>query len=93
MAEKVVAGKISVKRNRFVKLTGATKTVNRELETKARALAGIKSYVTNIAEPTPEFVIDAYHRLGHIEKSFRMAKVNWPPIRSTTAPATRSKRT
>jgi transposase len=63
-----------VKRNRFIKLTNATKTVNRELEAKARALAGIKSYVTNIDNPTPEFVIDAYHRLFHIENSFRMAK-------------------
>jgi hypothetical protein len=73
-AEKAVAGTIPVKRNRFIKLTNATRTVNRELEAKARALAGIKSYVTNIADPTPEFVIDAYHRLFHIEKSFRMAK-------------------
>jgi hypothetical protein len=73
-AEQAVAGKIAVKRNRFVKLTDATKTVNRELETKARALAGIKGYVTNIADPTPELVIGAYHRLFQIEKSFRMAK-------------------
>jgi hypothetical protein len=73
-AEKAVAGKIPVKRNRFIKLTGATKTVNRELEAKARALAGVKGYVTNIANPTPEFVIDAYHRLLQIERSFRMAK-------------------
>jgi hypothetical protein len=73
-AEQAVAGKAAVKRNRFVKLTDATKTVNRELEAKARALAGIKGYVTNIADPTPEQVIDAYHRLFHIEKSFRMAK-------------------
>lgn len=73
-AEQAVAGKIAVKRNRFVKLTGATKTVNRELEKKARALAGIKGYVTNIANPTPELVIGAYRRLFQIEKSFRMAK-------------------
>jgi Transposase DDE domain len=73
-AEQAVAGKIAVKRNRFVKLTGATKSVNRELETKARALAGIKGYVTNIANPTPELVIGAYRRLFQIEKSFRMAK-------------------
>jgi transposase len=57
-----------------VKLTDATKSVNRELEAKARALAGIKGYVTNIANPTPELVIGAYHRLFQIEKSFRMAK-------------------
>jgi transposase len=73
-AEQAVAGKIAVKRNRFVKLTGATKTVNRELEAKARALAGIKGYVTNIADPTAEQVIGAYRRLFQIEKSFRMAK-------------------
>lgn len=69
-----MAGKIAVKRNRFVKLAGATKSVNRGLETKARALAGIKGYVTNIADPTPEFVIGSYRRLLQIEKSFRMAK-------------------
>ena len=73
-AEKAVAGKTPVKRNRFVKLTGADKSVNRQLETKARALAGCKGYITNLADPTPEFVIDAYHRLYHIEKSFRMSK-------------------
>ena len=47
--------------------------MNRELETKARALAGIKGYVTNL-DAGPEFVIDAYHRLFNIEKSFRMSK-------------------
>jgi len=73
-AEQAVAGKIAVKRNRFVKLTDATKTVNRQLEAKARALAGIKGYLTNITDPTPELVIGAYRRLFQIEKSFRMAK-------------------
>jgi hypothetical protein len=73
-AEKAVAGKVPVKRNRFVRLTGATKSVNRELEAKARGLAGFKGYVTNIDNPTPQFVLDAYHRLYHIEKSFRMSK-------------------
>jgi transposase len=72
-AEKAVAGKVAVKRNRFIKLTGATKTVNRTLEAKARALAGLKGYVTNL-DTTAEFVIDAYHRLFQIEKSFRMSK-------------------
>jgi hypothetical protein len=73
-AEQAVAGKTAVKRNRFVKLTGAAKAVNRELEAKARALAGIKGYVTNIADPASEQVIGAYQRLFQIEKSFRMAK-------------------
>src|SRR5439155_2479247 len=35
-AEQAVAGKTAVKRNRFVKLTDATKSVNRELDAKAR---------------------------------------------------------
>jgi transposase len=79
-AENAVAGKTAVKRNRFVKLTGATKSVDRSLEAKARAVAGLKGYVTNLrAGPdgtpvTPEFVIGAYHQLFQIEKSFRMAK-------------------
>ena len=73
-ADKAVAGKVPVKRNRFIKLTGTSKSVNRELEAKARGLAGLKGYVTNIDDPTPQLVIDAYHRLFHIEKSFRMSK-------------------
>jgi transposase len=54
--------------------------VNRELEAKARTLAGIKGYVTNLAacpDGTPvtaEFVIGSYHQLWNIEKSFRMSK-------------------
>lgn len=73
-AERAVAGKTPVKRNRFVTLTGATKTVNRDLETKARALAGWKGYITNLQAPTAEYVIGAYHQLWQIEKSFRMSK-------------------
>ena len=73
-AEKAVAGKVPVKRNRFVKLTGGNRTVNRTLEVKARALAGIKGYVTNMTNPTPEVVIGAYHQLWRVEKSFRMSK-------------------
>jgi Transposase DDE domain len=79
-AENAVAGKAPVKRNRFIALVGAEKSVNRTLETKARALAGWKGYTTNLAagpdctSVTPEFVIGAYHRLFQIEASFRMSK-------------------
>jgi hypothetical protein len=73
-AERAVAGKVPVKRNRFITLAGGDKSVNRELETKARTLAGWKSYITNITSPSPEFVIGAYHQLWRIEKSFRMSK-------------------
>ena len=44
------------------------------LEAKARALAGWKGYTTNLTGQTAEFVIDAYHQLWRIEKSFRMSK-------------------
>jgi DDE family transposase len=79
-AEQAVAGKTPVKRNRFVQLSGGTKAVNRSLEQKARDLAGLKGYVTNLAacpdgtKVTPEFVIGAYHQLFQVEKSFRMSK-------------------
>ena len=51
-AERAVDGKVSVKRNRFIKLTGAEKSVNRDLEAKARALAGIKGYADVGVMPT-----------------------------------------
>ena len=73
-AERAVAGKAPVKRNRFIRLVGADKSVNRDLEAKARALAGWKGYITNLPDPDPEFVIGAYHRLFQIEASFRMSK-------------------
>jgi hypothetical protein len=79
-AHNAIAGKAPIKRNRFIQLSDGTHTVNRELEAKARALAGIKGYITNLAacpDGTPvtaDFVIGAYHRLFEIERSFRMAK-------------------
>jgi hypothetical protein len=79
-AEQAVAGKAAVKRNRFIQLSGGTKSVNRDLEAKARALAGIKGYITNLqacpdgTPVTAEFVIGSYHQLFEIERSFRMSK-------------------
>jgi hypothetical protein len=79
-AEKAIAGQAPVKRNRFIRLSGGTRTVNHDLEQKARALAGLKGYVTNLqacpdgTPVTPGFVIGSYHQLFQIEKSFRMAK-------------------
>ena len=79
-ARNAIAGKAPIKRNRFIQLSEGTHSINRELEAKARALAGIKGYITNLAacpDGTPitaDFVIGAYHRLFEIERSFRMAK-------------------
>jgi hypothetical protein len=79
-AAKAVARLAPVKRNRFIALDGAVKTVNRELEAKARDLAGLKGYVTNLAAcpdgtaVTADFATGSYHELWNIEKSFRMPK-------------------
>ena len=52
-AEAAVAGKAPVKRNRFIKLAGATKTVNRDLEAKTRALAGPEGLHHQPGQPEP----------------------------------------
>ena len=54
--------------------TGADKSVNRDLETKVRAWPGGRATSPTSTNPTPEFVISAYHQLWHVEKSFRMSK-------------------
>ena len=53
-------------------------TINRELEAKARGLAGLKGYTTSLTTVGAEFVIDAYHQLWRVEKSFRMSKHDLP---------------
>lgn len=40
----------------------------------AVALAGWKGYTTNLTDQSAQFVIEAYHQLWRIEKSFRMSK-------------------
>ena len=98
-AEQAVAGKVPVKRNRFIRLSGGTKTVNRELEEKARALAGIKSYITNpracpdATPPTADFVIGACHQLSRSKNHSGWPKATCRPGPSTTASVTRSRRT
>ncbi|MBV8182036.1 MAG: IS1634 family transposase [Mycobacterium sp.] len=73
-AQRAVDGHAPVKRNRYIQLTGATRSVNRTLEAKTRALAGWKGYTTSLVGQPAAFVIDAYHQLWRIEKSFRMSK-------------------
>jgi Transposase DDE domain len=72
-AEKAVAGQAPIKRNRFISVEGGTRSVNRDLETKARALAGWKPYITNL-DADPAYIIGSYHQLWHIEHAFRMSK-------------------
>jgi hypothetical protein len=73
-AQRAVDGHAPVKRNRYIQLSGATKSVNRTLEAKTRALAGWKGYTTNLVGQPASFTIDAYHQLWRIEKAFRMSK-------------------
>jgi hypothetical protein len=64
-----------MRRDRFVKITGATKGPEWALVERARQLAGLKGYVTNLPTTTMDgaAVIAAYHDLWHVQ-SFRMTK-------------------
>src|SRR5665647_1327729 len=75
-AAKVADGTRPMRRDRFVKVTGATKDVDWALVERARQLAGLKGYVTNLPVATMDgaAVINAYHDLWHVEQSFRMTK-------------------
>lgn len=75
-AEKVATGAASMRNVRFLKVTGATKEINQALVDRARQLAGLKGYVTNLDKGLMDggAVIAAYHDLWQVEKSFRMTK-------------------
>jgi hypothetical protein len=75
-AEKVAAGKAPLARTRFLKVTGATKELDQATIDRARQLAGLKGYVTNLAPAAMDgaAVIRAYHELWQVERSFRMTK-------------------
>ena len=72
-AQKMMNGTAEYKRNRFLKVTGGKKELNHELIEASRLKAGIKGYVTDLDIPAQE-VIDAYHQLFEVERSFRMSK-------------------
>jgi transposase len=75
-AEKIADRRAPLKKARFLKVTGATKELDQATIDRARQLAGLKDYVTNlpIEKMTGEAVISAYHDLWHVEESFRMTK-------------------
>lgn len=72
-AKKAVSGDIPVKKAKFLSITTKSKQLNQKLIDKAKALAGIKGYVTNLDIPDDE-VIAYYHQLFQVEATFRMAK-------------------
>jgi hypothetical protein len=75
-AEKIAAGTTPLRKARFLKVTGATTELDTATIDRARQLAGLKGYVTNLTlEQMPgQTVIDAYHDLWQVERSFRMTK-------------------
>lgn len=73
-AEKAVAGKIAVKRNRFVASPAAPSTWTVSRSPRPVAGRGRKGYTSNLVDPDPGFVTGAYHQLWRIAKSFRMSK-------------------
>ena len=75
-AEKIAEGKAPLARTRFLKVTEATKELDQATIDRARQLAGLKGYVTNLdpAAMDGAAVIAAYHDLWQVEASFRMTK-------------------
>lgn len=77
-AQKIADGTKPLKKDRFVKLTGTRPAVDQVLVDRARQLAGLKGYVTNIPQVrlTGNEIVAAYHELFQVEASFRMAKTD-----------------
>jgi transposase len=75
-AEKIATGQVPLKKARFLKVSGATKELDQATIDRARQLAGLKGYVTNLPldTMTGQAVISAYHDLWQVEASFRMVK-------------------
>ena len=75
-ARKIVAGSAIAKKAKFLLTTTKNKQLNLTLIDKAKALAGIKGYVTNLPASVANNrrVIAYYHELWHVEQSFRMSK-------------------
>jgi hypothetical protein len=77
-ARDVISGAKSARTPRFVKNAGGTPALDEKALARARRLAGLKGYVTNIpaAVMPPAEVISCYHDLWHVEQSFRMSKTD-----------------
>ena len=75
-AKAVVAGEKAARTPPFVTVRNGSQSLDEASLARARRLAGLKGYVTNIpAEVMPAGeVIASYHDLWHVEASFRMSK-------------------
>ena len=77
-AKAVVAGEKAARTPRFVTMKNGTQSLDEASLARARRLAGLKGYVTNIPAdlmPATE-VIASYHDLWQVEASFRMSKTD-----------------
>ena len=72
-AMKVLNGQVPTTKTKFLSVVAKKKQLNQKLIDKAKALAGVKGYVTNLDIPD-EQVIAYYHQLFQVEATFRMAK-------------------
>ena len=77
-ARSVIDGDKPARATRFVKTTGSARTLDEAALARARKVAGLKGYVTNIPATVmpPAEVISSYHDLWHVEQSFRMSKTD-----------------
>ena len=75
-ARDVISGAKSARAPRFVRNAGGTPALDEKALARARKLAGLKGYVTNlpVSVMPPAEVISRYHDLWHVEQSFRMSK-------------------
>jgi hypothetical protein len=94
-AEKVAAGTRPLKKDRFVRIDAAGTGVDWGLVERARQLAGLKGYVTNLpAETMPgHAVIDAYHDLWQSRRASAWPRATYGPGRSSTTTRKRSRPT
>ena len=78
-AESIVSGKVTLKKAMFLEVAGQDKKLNQKLVNEHKARAGWKGYVTNLPQTgkkkvSPLEIINNYHQLFQVEKSFRMSK-------------------
>ena len=77
-ARDVISGAKSARTPRFVRNDGGARALDEKALARARKLAGLKGYVTNLPAsvmPSAE-VISRYHDLWQVERSFRMSKTD-----------------
>ena len=77
-ARDVISGAKSARTPRFVKNADGSPALDEKALARARKLAGLKGYVTNlpVSVMSPAEVISRYHDLWQVEQSFRMSKTD-----------------